>query len=168
MPNLCRTSRRFAIARCWRSEMQIAAAAFPGRFASTWATAVGRSVSAGTPSRARRCSRTSSVRIGVASRRSQSKGSASIRLLCLKKLFVLMLFQDMSARGKTCWSTAAATSTPPAADSTSAKAAWPTAAAASMSTVCPVACSLIRWSLRKKKSLKISKIERIQDLNELF
>lgn len=150
--------------------MQIAAAAFPGRFASTWATAVGRSVSAGTPSRARRCSRTSSVRVAVASRGSQSKGSASIRLLCLKKLFVLMLFQDMSARGKTCWSTAAATSTPPAADSTSAKAAWPTAAAASMSTVCPVACSLIRWSLRTtfKKKKKKSKIERIQDLNELL
>ena len=62
--------------------------------------------------------------------------------------------QVTSAREKTCWLTAAATSTHPAPGSTSVRAVWPTAAVASTSIACRVACSLIRYLICHNKDVQ--------------
>lgn len=55
----CRRSGPYGTAHSWRLEIQTIAS--PGKSVSTWATAADRSLSAETPSRARRCSQTNLV-----------------------------------------------------------------------------------------------------------
>lgn len=61
-PFLCKIYRRngpYGIVLCWKWETRTITS--PGKSVLTWETAAGRSLSAETPSRARRCSRTNSV-----------------------------------------------------------------------------------------------------------
>lgn len=57
-------------------------------------------------------------------------------------------FQDMSARGRTCWPMAAVTSVPSAQSSSAVRGAWPMAAVKPMSTASPAVCSPARYGLR--------------------